>query len=125
MNKAHLTLFALLVAGATVLGAVAVTRTTGLGRAARHTNDAAVTARMEQLASYAAKLQKELKAKPPALPPLPKPKPAPVAASAAPAASSAPRIVYNRPPPVVTVIHRHHGDDGGHEPGDGEGGGDD
>ena len=50
MNKAHLTLFALLVAGATILGAVAVTRTTGLGRAARHTNDAAVAARTKQLA---------------------------------------------------------------------------
>jgi hypothetical protein len=128
MNKAHLTLFALLVAGATILGAVAVTRTTGLGRAARHTNDAAVTARTKQLASYAAKLQKELKAKPPALPPLPKPKPVPAVAPAAPAPApvAAPRIVYNRPPPVVTVIHtHHHGDDGGHESGDGGGGGDD
>ena len=124
MNKAHLTLFALLVAGATVLGAIAVTRTTGLGRAARHTNDAALVARTKQLRAYAAKLQQELNAKPPALPRLPKPKPATVAASAAPAPSSAPRIVYNRPPPVVTVIHRHHGDDGGQESDDG-GGGDD
>ena len=90
MNKAHLTLFALLVAGATILGAVAVTRTTGLGRAARHTNDAAVAARTKQLASYAAKLQKELKAKPPALPPVPKPAPA-VASAAAPAAAPAPQ----------------------------------
>jgi hypothetical protein len=105
MNKAHLTLFALLVAGATVLGAVAVTRTTGLGRAARHTNDAAVVAQTKQLRAYAAKLQKELKAKPPALPKVPK---------AAPAASQSqtPHIVYQQPPPVVTVIHRHHGDDG-------------
>ena len=75
MNKAHVTIFALLVAGATVLGAVAVTRTTDLGRAARHTNDAAVAARTKQLGAYAAKLQKELKAKPPALPAVPKPKP--------------------------------------------------
>jgi non-ribosomal peptide synthetase component E (peptide arylation enzyme) len=122
MNKAHLTLFALLVAGATVLGAVAVTRTTHLGRAARNTNDAAIAARRKQLGAYAAKLQKELKAKPPALPPVPKPKPAPVPA-AAPAAAAAPTIVYHRPPAVVTVIHtHHHGDDGESEGGDGGGG---
>ena len=116
MNKAHLTLFALLVAGATVLGAVAVTRTTGLGRAAQHTNDASVTARTKQLAAYAAKLQKELKAKAPALPKVPKP-------SAAAGQSQAPQIVYQQPPPVVTVIHRHHGDDG--PDGGGGGSGDD
>jgi hypothetical protein len=118
MNKAHVTLFAILVAGATVLGAVAITRTTGLGRAARHTNDAAVAARAKQLGAYAAKLQKELKAKPPALPPVPKPSPA----AAAPAAQQTPRIVYQQPPPIVTVVHRHHGDDGSHES-DGGGGG--
>jgi hypothetical protein len=122
MNKAHLTLFALLVAGATVLGAVAVTRTTGLGRAARHTNDATIAARTKQLGAYAAKLQKELKAKPPPLPRLPKPKPIPAAAPAASAPQPAPRVVYHRPPPVVTVIHRHHGDDGS---GESDGGGDD
>jgi hypothetical protein len=121
MNKAHVTLGALLFAAAAVLGAVAVTHTTGLGRAARHTNDAAVAARTRQLASFAAKLQKELKAKPPALPPIPKPKPVPAAAPVA-QAQQAPRIVYHQPPPVVIVKH-HHGDDGSHE-GDG-GGGDD
>jgi len=124
MNKAHLTLFALLIAGATILGAVAVTRTTGLGRAARHTNDTAIAARTKQLGVFAAKLQKELKARPPALPRLPKPKPVPVAAAAAPAPQAAPQIVYHKPPPVVTVIHTHHGDDGSHES-DGGGGGDD
>jgi hypothetical protein len=120
MNKAHVTILAVLIASATVLGAVAVTRTTGLGRAARHTNDAAVAARTKQLATFAAKLQKELKAKPPALPAVPKPKPAPAPAVAAPVAQ-APRIVYHQPPPVVIVKH-HHGDDGSHE-GDGGGGG--
>ena len=124
MNKAHLTLFALLIAGATILGAVAVTRTTGLGRAARHTNDTAIAARTKQLGVFAAKLQKELKARPPALPRLPKPKPVPVAAAAAPAPQAAPQIVYHKPPPVVTVIHTHHGDDGSHES-EGGGGGDD
>jgi hypothetical protein len=124
MNKAHLILFALLVAGATVLGAIAVTRTTGLGRAARHTNDVAVAARTKQLSAFAAKLQKELKAKPPALPPVPKPKPTPApAVTPAAAATAAPKIVYNRPPPVVTVIHTHHrGDDGESDGGGGEGG---
>jgi non-ribosomal peptide synthetase component E (peptide arylation enzyme) len=117
MNKAHLTLFALLVAGATVLGAVAVTRTTNLGRAARHTNDAAVAARTKQLTAYAAKLKKELKAKPPALPPVPK-----SSSAAAAGPSQAPQVVYHQPPPVVTVIHRHHGDDG---PDGGGRGGDD
>ena len=121
MNKAHVTLLALLVAAATVLGTVAVTRTTSLGRAARHTNDAAVAARTRQLGAYAAKLRKELAAKPPALPSVPKPSPA-----SAPARQQAPRIVYHRPPPVVITVHRHHGDDGlGESEGGGDGGGDD
>jgi hypothetical protein len=126
MNKAHVTLFALLVAAATVLGAVAVTRTTGLGHAARHTKDTAIAAREKQLQAYAAKLQKELDAKPPALPPVPHPKPAPVVAAAPASAPPAPRIIYHRPPAIVTTIHTHHGDDGSEESdGGGEGGGDD
>jgi hypothetical protein len=123
MNKAHLTLFALLAAGATVLGAIAVTRTTHLGRAARHTNDVAIAARTKQLDAYAAKLQKELKAKPPALPAVPKQHLA-SAPAASPAPQQAPRIVYHQPPPVV--VHRHHDDDGSGESDGGEGdGGDD
>jgi hypothetical protein len=124
MNKAQITLFALLIAGATVLGAVALTRTTNLGRAARHTNDAAIAARTKQLGMYAAKLQKELKKKPPALPAVPKPAPA-SAPAAAPAPQQTPRIVYHRPPPVVTVVHTHHGGDDGSREGDGGGGGGD
>jgi hypothetical protein len=125
MNKAHVTLFALLVAAATVLGVAAVTRTTGLGRAAQHSKDTAIAARERQLQAYAAKLQKELRAKPPALPPVPHPKPA-ASAAAAPTPPPAPRIIYNRPPPIVTVVHRPHGDDGsGESDGGGEGGGDD
>jgi non-ribosomal peptide synthetase component E (peptide arylation enzyme) len=123
MNKAHLTLFALLVAGATVLGAIAVTRTTGLGRAARHTSDAALVARTKQLDAFAVKLSRELKARPPALPKVPKPPPPAAAAPQAPAAAPAPTIVYHQPPPVVVTIHRHHGDDGSQ--GHGGGGGDD
>jgi hypothetical protein len=122
MNKAHVTLGALLFGAAAVLGAIAVTHTTGLGRAARHTNDAAIATRTKQLAAFAAKLQKELEAKPPTLPPIPKPKPAP-AAAAAPPPQQAPRIVYHQPPPIVVTVHKHHGDDGS-EGGDGGGGGD-
>jgi hypothetical protein len=123
MHKFNVTLVALLVGIAAVLGAVAVTRTTGLGSAARHANNAAVSGRTKQLSAFAAKLQKELKAKPPALPKVPKiPAPAPPAPAAALPAPSAPRVVYHQPPPVVVTVHRHHGDDGSSE---GGGGGDD
>jgi hypothetical protein len=123
MHKFNVTLVALLLAGAAVLGAVAVVRTTHLGAAARQTNDAAFTARTRQLTAFAAKLRQELKAKPPALPRVPKAPPAaPASAPAAAPVAQAPRIVYHRPPPVVHVIH-HHGDDGSGE--SGGGGGDD
>lgn len=122
MHKFNVTLVALLVGIAAVLGAVAVTRTTGLGSAARHANNAAVSGRTKQLSAFAAKLQKELKAKPPALPKVPT-IPKPPAPAAAPV-SSAPRVVYHQPPPVVVTVHRHHGDDGSSE-GGGGGGGDD
>jgi hypothetical protein len=117
MHTFHVTVIALLLAGAAVLGTVAVAHTTGLGSAARQSNDAAFAARVHQLTSYAAKLRKELHARPPALPAVPKH----TAVSAA--ASSAPRIVYHQPPPVVVTVHRH-GDDGSREA-DGGGGGDD
>jgi hypothetical protein len=112
MHKFHVTVIALLLAGAAVVGAVAVARTTGLGSAARHTNDATFAARARQLTSYAAKLRKELKARPPALPQVPKQPPA-----AAPA-SATPRVVYHQPPPVIVTVHHRQGDDGA-----GEGGG--
>lgn len=117
MHKLHVTVIALLLAGAAVFGTVAIARTTGLGSAARQSNDAAYAARVHQLSAFAAKLQKQLHAKPPALPAIPRGKP--VTASA----SAAPRIVYHRPPPVVVTVHRH-GDDGSREA-DGGGGGDD
>jgi len=113
MHKFHVTVVALLFAAAAVLGAVAVSHTTGLGSAARQANDAAFASRTKQLTAYAAKLRQELHAQPPALPKVPKP-------AAATASAQAPRIVYQQPPPVVVTIHKHHGDDGG----DG-GGGDD
>lgn len=115
MHKLHVTVLALLLAGAAVLGTVAVARTTGLGSAARHTNDAAVAARAQQLTAFAAKLRQELKARPPALPRVPK---QPAAAAPPP---PAPRIIYHRPPPVIVTVHHRQGDDGSHEP-DGGGG---
>lgn len=119
MHRFHVTVMALVLAAAAVLGAVAVARTTHLGSAARHTSDVAFAARAKQLTRYAAKLRKELKAKPPALPSIPKPQSPPAAAPTS-AAPPAPRIVYHRPPPVVVTVHHSHGDDG---PGGGDGGG--
>lgn len=118
MHKLHVTALALLLAGAAVLGAIAVGRTTGLGSAARQANDAAVTARAKQLTAYAAKLRKQLKSHPPALPAVPK-QSAPAAQTA-----SAPRIVYQQPPPVVVTVHKHT-DDSSYEADGGGGGRDD
>ena len=112
MNKAHVTIFALLVAAAAVLGAVAVTRTTGLGRAARHANDAAVATRTKQLEAYAAKLQQGARGK------------AARATSRSEASSPAAAPAQQRPPASSTTeprlsssrFHRHHGDDGSMSP---------
>jgi hypothetical protein len=115
MKKAHVALLALLFAGVAVLGAVAVTRTKGLGHAARRGNDVVIATRTKQLSAFAAKLRRELRAKPPALPAVPKrPQPVPQL--------TAPRVVYHQPPPVVVTVHHRHGDDGSREA---DGGGDD
>ena len=114
MNKAHLTILAVLFATSAVLGAVALTRTTHLGAASRNAADAAVASQTKQLNAYEAKLRRQLHTKTPALPAVPKVAASSSAASAAPAA---PRIVYQQPPPVVVTLHRHGAD------GSGEGGG--
>jgi hypothetical protein len=108
MHRLHVAIVSTLLAAAAVLGAVAVARTTGLGSAARHANDAAVAAKAKQLAAYEAKLRQALAAKTPALPPLPKP-----SRSGASPATAQPqqRVIYRRPPPVVVVRHASHGDD--------------
>ena len=111
MNKAHLSILALLFAASAVLGAVAVTRTTHLGAASRGAATAAVASQTKQLTAYAAKLRQQLHTKTPALPAVPKA--APSGGSSAP-----PRIVYQQQPPVVVTLH-HHSDDGS------DGGGDD
>ena len=126
MNRLHATGVAVLLAAAAVLGAVAVVGTTGLGTAARKTNDAAFAAREARLVTAEARLRQALRARPPALPPVPK---VPKAVShpstaSAPAAAPVQRVIYRRPAPVVHVVHTHHGDDGG-EHGDGGGGGGD
>lgn len=109
MKKLNVTIVAALLAGAAVLGAVALTRTLSLGTAQRQSSNAAVQARTRQLDRLQASLQRALAQKP-----------KPARATAPPA----PRIVYHRPPPIIVVRHTHHGDDGGFENADG-GGGDD
>ena len=103
MNKAHLTILAVLFAASAVLGTVAVTRTTHLGAASHAAQEATVAAQTHQLSAYAATLKKQLESKPPALPAVPK--------AHASSAAGAPRIVYQQPPPVVVTVH-HGGDDG-------------
>ncbi len=119
MHKLNVAAVAALLALAAVLGGTALLRTTALGSAGRHANDAAIAAKSKQLAAYERKLQKALAAKPPALPPLP------AASHSVSPATAVPqqRVVYQRPPPIVVVKHTHHGDDGA-EQGDGGGGGD-
>ncbi len=120
MHKLNVAAVAALLALAAVLGGTALLRTTSLGTAGRHANDAAVAAKTRQLAAYEAKLRRALAAKPPALPPLPAASHGVTPATAVPQQ----RVVYRRPPPIVVVKHTHHGDDGGREQGDGGGGGD-
>jgi hypothetical protein len=122
MHKLHVTAVAALLAVAVVLGSVAAVRTTGLGAASRHANDAAVAAKKKQLASYERRLRHALAAKTPALPKVPRVPAAPVRPAAAPGPAPSQRVVYHRPPPIVVVKHTHHGDDGGFEA---EGGGGD
>jgi hypothetical protein len=118
MNKAHLTILAVLFAASAVLGAVAITHTTRLGAASRSATDAAVAKQTKQLSLYAAKLRQQLHTKTPSLPAMPKVAAASSSAPAAPAAPAAPRIVYQQPPPVVVTLH-HHSDDGSDGGGDG------
>ncbi len=98
MRKLHITIVALLLAGAAVLGTVAMTRTARVGAATTQRNDAAYQARVKQLNAAEAKLRRALAAKP--------------AAPAAPAVASAPRVVYRRPAPIVVTLHKRQGDDG-------------
>jgi hypothetical protein len=97
MNKAHVTLIALLMAIAAVFATVALTRTSALGTASRRAADTAYQARVTQLNAYAASLQRTLRAVP---------------ASTSGSTPPTTKIVYHRPPPIVIVKHTQHGDDG-------------
>lgn len=107
MKKVHVAIVAALLAGAAVLGAVALTHTVSLGTAQRQSSNAAVRQRTRQLDRLQASLARALAQKP-----------KPARAAAAPS----PRIVYHRPPPIVLVRHTQHGDDGGFENAEGGGG---
>ena len=116
MNKLHTTVIAALLAGAVVLGGLAVLRTTGLGASAQQTNNAAVATKTQQLAAYQRSLEQALTAKTPALPKVP----ATGGSTVAPAQAQQ-RVVYHRPPPIVVVKHTQHADDGSEAAGGGQG----
>ena len=117
MKRIHVVGVALLLSLAAVLGLFAATRTASLAtNAQRRTSDAAIAARAQRLNRVELALQRALRDRPPALPPVP--------TSGAPAAATAPQIVYRRPAPVVVIKHTSHHDDEHEAEGDG-GGGDD
>jgi len=106
MKKLHVSLIALLLALAAVLGTFAATRTASLGTSSRQAGNAAYAASSKRLDAFSAQLKRELAAKP--------------AAIQSPArAAVTPRIVYRRPPALVVVKHTHHGDDGSEHAGGG------
>jgi hypothetical protein len=94
MNRRHAVAISLFLALALVAGTFAALRTAGLGA---HASAAQVAAKSRQLDRFEARLAREAKRRPPALP------------AAAPAAAQPPRVVYQRPAPIVRVEHR--GDD--------------
>lgn len=101
MKKLHVSLIALLLAIAAVVGTFAATRTASLGTSSRQASNAAYTAKVKQLDAFSARLRQELAAKP-----------AQVQIQAPARATVTPRVVYRRPPAIVVVKHTHHGDDG-------------
>ncbi|HJX48234.1 MAG TPA: hypothetical protein VJ375_10320 [Gaiellaceae bacterium] len=108
MKKLHVSLIALLLAIAAVVGTFAATRTASLGTSSRQASNAAYTAKVKQLDAFSARLRQELAAKP-----------AQVQIQAPARAAVTPRVVYRRPPAIVVVKHTHHGDDGSERAGGG------
>jgi hypothetical protein len=104
MKKLHVSLIALLLAIAAVVGTFAATRTASLGTSSRQASNAAYTAKVKQLNAFSARLRQELAAKP-----------AQVQIQAPARAAVTPRIVYHRPPAIVVVKHRSGGGDDGSE----------
>lgn len=123
MKKIHVVSVALLLGVAAVFGVVAATRTAGIGSTAQtHVSGATIAARERRLALVERRLQRSLRARPPALPTVPARPAAPVLQRAA---SPPPQIVYRRPAPLVVVkSSSHHGEHEGAEGRD-SGGGDD
>jgi hypothetical protein len=119
MSRLKVTFVAGLLAGAAVLGAIAVTQTVSLGAASTRTSDTKLLARAKQLDRFEASLRKALAKTPPALPAIPKTAAAAQHAGRAPATGAQPRVIYRRPPAIVVVRHLHHGDDGSREAADG------
>ena len=119
MSRLKVTMVAGLLAGAAVLGAIAVTQTVSLGAANTRTSDTKLLARAKQLDRFEASLRKALAKTPPALPAIPKTAAAAQHAGQAPATGAQPRVIYQRPPAIVVVRHLHHGDDGSREAADG------
>lgn len=101
MKKLHVSLIALLLALAAVVGTFAATRTASLGTSSRQASNAAYNAKVKQLDAFSAKLRQELAAKP-----------AQIQVKAPARAAVTPRVVYRRPPAIIVVKHTHHGDDG-------------
>ncbi len=127
MNRTTALVVALALAGASVLGLIAATKTTTLGASAHRASSTAIAQRAHKLDSFEIALKKALHSHPPALPKMPKvaaPASAPIAAAVGGGGGGgAQRIVYHHAAPIVVVKHLHHGDDGGGEHGDGGGGG--
>lgn len=123
MKRIHVLAVASLFGIAAVLGALAATKTTGVGAQARarSSSSSIVAARTRQLNHLERALHRSLRQRPPALPPVP----AVSSAATRPRARAAPQIVYQRPAPIVIVHHASHHDDGGEAQAEGgDGGGD-
>lgn len=102
MNKTHLTVIALLLGLAALLGMFAVIRTTHLGAASRAASNARIVAQQRRLAAAERSLRHALAKSPPHTV----------------AHAKAPKTVYVRPAPIVVTLHRHGGDGEGDSSGD-------
>jgi hypothetical protein len=121
MNRINTLAVAALFGLATVLGAVAATRTAGIGTHAHARSSSFVVAQTRRLNHLERALHRSLRQRPPALPAVPKVP----AVAPRPSVQAAPQIVYRRPAPIVVVKHTSHHDDGGEAQAEGgDGGGD-
>jgi hypothetical protein len=97
MKKLHVVAIALLLGLAAIAGLVAVTRTAGIGAAARaRVTDGTILARTKQLDRIERASRLALKDRPPALPAVP------TVSRGGPAGQ---QVIYRRPSPVVVLAH--------------------